>query len=195
VDEEGRYWLRVESEESCANADTTELQEIAYPTSFDSSEITACQERVELDAGNPGASHQWNTSDTTQTLTVRTDGRYTVKIANQFCTIRDTVQVKVDVEAACPYLWVPNSFSPNDDGLNDVFKPEAQKIRDYELTIYNRWGELVFQSAKLSEGWDGTFDGKQAQTGVYLYQIVYKLRNEEGTIRLKTKEGTVQLIR
>ena len=195
VDEEGQYWLRVESEESCSNADTTELQAIAYPESFDSSEITACQERVELDAGNPGASHQWNTGDTTQTLTVRTDGRYTVKIANQFCTIRDAVQVKVDVEAACPYLWVPNSFSPNGDGLNDVFKPQAQKIRDYELTVYNRWGERVFQSAKVSEGWDGTFEGKQAPKGVYMYQIVYKLRNEEGTIRLKTKEGTVQLIR
>jgi gliding motility-associated-like protein len=150
---------------------------------------------VELDAGNPGASHQWNTGDTTQTLTVRTDGRYMVKIANQFCTIRDTVQVKVDVEEACPYLWVPNSFSPNGDGLNDVFKPQAQKIRDYELTIYNRWGERVFQSAKVSEGWDGTFDSNQAPTGVYLYQMVYKLRNEEGTIRLKTKEGTVQLVR
>jgi gliding motility-associated-like protein len=99
------------------------------------------------------------------------------------------------VEAACPYIWVPNSFSPNGDGLNDVFKPQAQKIRDYELTVYNRWGERVFQSAKVSEGWDGTFEGKQAQPGVYLYQIVYKLRNEEGTIRLKTKEGTVQLIR
>jgi gliding motility-associated-like protein len=105
------------------------------------------------------------------------------------------VQVKVDVEEACPYLWVPNSFSPNDDGLNDVFKPKAQKVSDYRLTVYNRWGERVFQSAKVSEGWDGTFDGKQAPTGVYLYQIVYKLRNEEGTIRLKTKEGTVQLIR
>jgi gliding motility-associated-like protein len=195
VDEEGRYWLRVESEESCANADTTELKAIAYPESLDSSEITACQERVELDAGNSGASHQWNTGDTTQTLTVRSDGRYTVKIANQFCTIRDTVQVKVDVEEACPYLWVPNSFSPNGDGLNDVFKPKAQKVSDYQLTIYNRWGERVFQSAKVSEGWDGTIDGKRAAAGVYLYQMVYKLRNEEGTIRLNTKEGTVQLIR
>jgi hypothetical protein len=91
VDEEGQYWLRVESEESCANADTTELKEIAYPESFDSSQITACRERVKLVAGNPGTSYQWNTGDTSQTLTVRSDGRYTVKIANQFCTIRDTV--------------------------------------------------------------------------------------------------------
>jgi gliding motility-associated-like protein len=189
VDEEGQYWLRVESEESCANADTTELQEIAYPESFDSSEITACQERIELDAGNPGASHQWNTGDTTQTLTVQTDGRYTVKIANEFCTIRDTVQVKVDVEAACPYIWVPNSFSPNGDGLNDVFKPQTQKILDYELTIYNRWGERVFQSAKVSEGWDGTFNGQKAPSGTYMYQIVYRF------LRQKLKEGTIQVVR
>ena len=185
----------MESKESCANADTTELQAIAYPESFDSSEITACQERVELDAGNPGASHQWNTGDTTQTLTVRTDGRYTVKIANQFCSIWDTVQVKVDVEAACPYLWVPNSFSPNGDGLNDVFKPQDQKIRDYELNVYNRWGERVFQSAKVSEGWDGTFEGQKAPSGAYMYQIVYRFRNADGVIRQKLKEGTIQVVR
>jgi gliding motility-associated-like protein len=185
----------VESKESCANADTTELQAIAYPESFDSSEITACQDEVTLDAGNPGASHQWNTGDTTQTLTVRTDGRYTVKIANQFCSIQDTVQVKVDVEEACPYLWVPNSFSPNGDGLNDVFKPQDQKIRDYELTIYNRWGERVFQSAKVSEGWDGTFEGQKAPSGAYMYQIVYRFRNADGVIRQKLKEGTIQVVR
>jgi gliding motility-associated-like protein len=80
-------------------------------------------------------------------------------------------------------------------GLNDVFKPEAQKIREYELTIYNRWGERVFQSAKVSEGWDGTFDSQKAPSGTYMYQIVYRFRNADGVIRQKLKEGTIQVVR
>ena len=194
VDEEGQYWLRVESEESCANADTTELKAIANPESLDTGQLTVCRDAVELDAGNPGASHQWSTGDTTQTLTVRSEGRYKVKIANQFCTIRDTVQVKVDVEAACPYLWVPNSFSPNGDGLNDVFQPKAQKVSDYQLTIYNRWGEQVFQSGKVSKGWNGWYRGEKAPTGTYAYVITYRAVIE-GVKRVKTKSGTIRLIR
>jgi gliding motility-associated-like protein len=98
------------------------------------------------------------------------------------------------VEEACPYLWVPNSFSPNDDGLNDVFKPQAQKVSDYQLTIYNRWGEVVFQAGKVSKGWNGWYRGEKAPTGTYAYVITYRTVID-GVKRVKTKSGTMQLVR
>jgi gliding motility-associated-like protein len=89
---------------------------------------------------------------------------------------------------------VPNSFSPNDDGLNDVFKPQAQKVSDYQLTIYNRWGEVVFQAGKVSKGWNGWYRGEKAPTGTYAYVITYRTVID-GVKRVKTKSGTMQLVR
>jgi gliding motility-associated-like protein len=78
-----------------------------------------------------------------------------------------------------PQLWVPSAFSPNDDGHNDVFKPigillfnnTGDPIKDYSLDIYNRWGELIFQSFDMNTGWDGTFMGENCAQGDYLYKL------------------------
>jgi len=56
-------------------------------------------------------------------------------------------------------------------------------------------GQRIFHSKAMDKGWDGTIEGEKAPAGAYMYQIVYKLRNDEGIVRLKTKEGTVQLMR
>ncbi|MBA3901092.1 MAG: gliding motility-associated C-terminal domain-containing protein, partial [Bacteroidetes bacterium] len=68
-------------------------------------------------------------------------------------------------------FWVPNAFTPNGDGLNDVFLPELTGIREFEMRIYNRWGQQIFISNDHRKGWDGTINGKEAQTEVYTYKI------------------------
>ena len=76
-------------------------------------------------------------------------------------------------------VWVPNVFSPNKDGNNEVFIPSAilvynktgNPILDYHLEIYNRWGERIFESYDVQQGWDGTFMGKPSQEGHYLYKL------------------------
>jgi gliding motility-associated-like protein len=73
-------------------------------------------------------------------------------------------------------FYIPNSFSPNGDELNNTFKPiyYSETIpKDYRLSIYNRWGELIFESFNLSYGWDGTFKDKIVQTGTYFYRVDY----------------------
>lgn len=66
-------------------------------------------------------------------------------------------------------IFIPNAFSPNDDRLNDGFRPFCVYIRQYHLTIYNRWGQKVFESNNPYDAWDGTYEGEQSENGVYVY--------------------------
>lgn len=71
-------------------------------------------------------------------------------------------------------IYVPNAFTPNSDGLNDVFQPKGFGVVDYELFVFDRWGEKVFSTKKFEEGWDGTFQGrgnKGCEQGTYVWLI------------------------
>jgi gliding motility-associated-like protein len=72
-------------------------------------------------------------------------------------------------------IYVPNAFTPSNDGLNDVFRPKGFGIVKYELNIFDRWGERVFHTTTFEEGWDGTFQGRKGnliiEEGVYTWII------------------------
>jgi gliding motility-associated-like protein len=92
-----------------------------------------------------------------------------------------------------PYaLYAPNAFSPDSDGINDFFKISGQGILDFQIEIYNRWGQMVYKSDDLSKGWNGTFKGKNLPTGSYVYKIK-TIQNGNGEELVKT--GTVALVR
>ncbi|NND94939.1 MAG: T9SS type B sorting domain-containing protein [Flavobacteriales bacterium] len=101
---------------------------------------------------------------------------YTVTITdadiNGNCSKDDTVTVKV-FEYICgfPTTFVPNAFSPNGDNVNDVLLVRGTYIESLDLKIYDRWGELVFQTQEKDKGWDGTFRGKELEPAVYVYHI------------------------
>jgi len=89
-------------------------------------------------------------------------------------------------------VFVPTAFTPNGDGINDRLKIVATRVKDYHLFLYNRWGQLVFESKALENMWDGRFKGKEeSQTGVYSYIIF--ITAENGKHYRKT--GTVTLYR
>jgi len=88
-------------------------------------------------------------------------------------------------------LFVPNAFSPNNDGINDVFKPVGIHILNYHLQIFSRWGELIFESNDLENGWDGKIKGNYCPAGTYTYTITISGANGTG----KRYSGSVQLIR
>lgn len=91
-------------------------------------------------------------------------------------------------------LYIPNAFSPNGDGLNDVFQPKGMgfKMDSYELLIYDRWGNLIFKSNDVNKGWDGTLKGTAVQNDVYVYKI--KCITTSHSAR-KEKSGHVTLIK
>jgi gliding motility-associated-like protein len=105
---------------------------------------------------------------------------------NQKCPQKDTVRIKVISQD----VFVPNAFSPNGDGKNDMFKITARKlITLQEYRIYNRWGQEIFISNDINKGWDGTYKGVPQDGGIYFYtmKVSYvggKVQNLKGDITL-----------
>jgi gliding motility-associated-like protein len=146
-----------------------------------------------LDAGNTAQSYWWNTGDTTAQIAIDSIGQYLV-LATSFenCQSTDSVYIL----CAGKSFFIPNAFTPNGDGLNDVFGviPRLDYVNRFHISIYNRWGQLIFDTSDLNQGWDGTFKGKTCQAGVYVYRIVYQDFGM-GTQENKVMEGTVVLVR
>lgn len=111
------------------------------------------------------------TSQTTH-ATVDESTNFVVLISDGVCQKMDTVWVEA-FPFVCddPFVFVPNAFSPNGDGENDVLYVYGDMIQGILFRIYDRWGELVFETTSRSEGWDGTFRGKQLDPDVYDYYL------------------------
>ncbi|MBC7949778.1 MAG: gliding motility-associated C-terminal domain-containing protein [Chitinophagaceae bacterium] len=112
---------------------------------------------------------------------------YIVKTSIGNCEAADTVLVSVSWPDT---LYVPTAFTPNGDGRNDKFMATGS-ANDYSLKIFNRWGEQIFQSKSLQQGWDGTIQGKAQPSGVYVYWMQYKTM--AGGVR--KRKGSLVLIR
>jgi gliding motility-associated-like protein len=101
---------------------------------------------------------------------------YTVTITDVndlgFCQKSDSVLVRVfDSFCGSPNIFVPNAFTPNDDGENDILLVRGANITDLTFTVFNRWGEEVFKTEDQSRGWDGTYKGNPAEPAVFVYQL------------------------
>ena len=105
------------------------------------------------------------------------------------CTGKDTITL---IRNNCIPISIPNAFTPNKDGKNDIFKPTiSQDTKNYSMIIYNRYGQKIFESGSYSIGWDGTYKGKEQPAGTYVYRIVFT--NNFGY--LSENNGTVMLLR
>ncbi|MDO9187513.1 MAG: gliding motility-associated C-terminal domain-containing protein [Bacteroidia bacterium] len=85
------------------------------------------------------------------------------------CSGGDTVEISVT--QGSEVLYIPNSFSPNDNKLNDLFYAYGTSIKIFDLQIYDRWGELIFRTNDIKQGWDGKYKGKMVEGGVYVYAV------------------------
>lgn len=94
-------------------------------------------------------------------------------------------------------FYIPNAFSPNDDGINDSFDVfPAGEITTYQITIFDRWGGTVFQSSKIDEPWDGYIKGKLAPKGIYVYLIEYEFADYiNGGLQKGNRSGDVMIMR
>lgn len=90
-----------------------------------------------------------------------------------------------------PRVFIPNAFTPNKDAKNETFKAVVSAVASYQLQIFNRWGELLFATTDINQGWDGVYKGSEVAQGVYMYYIVYEdyLGKEYRT------KGTITLLR
>ncbi len=88
-------------------------------------------------------------------------------------------------------LFVPNTFTPNGDGKNDVLLPYSNYMQSVNLRVFNQWGQQVFNTTELNKGWDGTYKGTEQPVGVYIYVVSVVMQNGEKV----NKKGSVNLIR
>ncbi|MBK8485185.1 MAG: gliding motility-associated C-terminal domain-containing protein [Saprospiraceae bacterium] len=140
-----------------------------------------------------GDSYKWNTGETTSVIAVPKPGTYTVEIKYCMNTYTNTFIVK-DLS---DFLVFPNVFPPNSDiKENQIFKPfvkdSASTLTDYNLEIYNRWGQKVFTSNQVNLGWDGEFKGAPAPIDTYTYFATVKA-TDCGAV--KVYRGGVTLVR
>jgi len=135
----------------------------------------------------------WQNGARTPTFAVTQEGEYRVEVADEFgCLATDTVQLQ---ELCATQLYVPNAFSPNDDGENDEFRAYGRSIIAFRLTIFNRWGAPVFETDDPEQAWDGQWRGEPASEGVYVWQIQLEGYREDGSVYSEVRSGDVTLLR
>jgi gliding motility-associated-like protein len=134
-----------------------------------SNRIVCSGEQVILSAGTPNAQYLWSTGDTTASIAVNTAGVYTVQVRNGSCLSTDSVQI--DFSAAGTTYTPLNVFTPNGDGINDVFTFGTLPAYGYELEVFSRWGNSLYRSNNAAQGWDGSVNGAAAEDGVYYWRL------------------------
>jgi len=141
---------------------------------------------------NPGnfSSYKWQDNSMASTFTVTSTGNYSVFVTDIMgCTGSGSVKVTVD----CSEIFFPSAFTPNADGVNDGFGPlpvsSLSSLSSYKLTVYGRWGEVIFTTSDPFMKWNGTYKGKTLNTGVFTWIASYIQKNylpvfQKGTVSL-----------
>jgi gliding motility-associated-like protein len=133
----------------------------------------------------------WNTGDESQYLIVWDTGVYWVEVLKDGCSASDSVTV-YNIPANVQF---PTAFSPNGDGVNDLFLPRVTGVISmYRIEIYNRYGQQVWRNSDVNEGWNGEFDGRKCPSENYVWIVKYNIVKGE-TLKTVEKSGNVILIR
>lgn len=134
-------------------------------------------------------SYLWQDGTTTPTYTVTQPGLYYLTATNPCGSKSDSILV---TKGICK-LYIPNAFTPNGDGKNDFFKASfGENITEYSLQIFNRYGEMVFESKDKSKGWNGTYKGSRQPSDSFIWLIKYKTAIDNISNQLT---GSVLLLR
>ncbi len=178
--------LTATSDKGCINDSTVPSMITAYPITkadfvLTPNEIDENNNRVYFFNRSKGEnSWLWDFNDGATSNERNVDhkfllpGDYFVKLTvNNSYNCSDTISKKVHEKPVYSY-HVPNAFTPNGDGVNDKFYVYAYNIVEFRLLIFNRYGEQIFESKDLSEGWDGSVNGNMVQTETYIYKLLLK---------------------
>ena len=136
-----------------------------------------------------------NETNLSHTFSDQKGQNYTVTLialssGNCIDTVRNTIRIETEL-----IFYIPNAFTPDNDSYNETFQPvftSGYDPTDFQMLIYNRWGELVFESHNAAIGWDGTYSGKVVKEGPYLWKIEFK---ETMSDKRHYEEGHINLIR
>ncbi|THU40431.1 T9SS type B sorting domain-containing protein [Niastella caeni] len=146
---------------------------------------------VSLDGGNNWTTPSSGSTGLTHTVAGLQPLQIVTIIVKALSGCTDSRSLPVSQQVLPDGIFIPNSFTPNGDGLNDVLRVYGYKIKEMKLVVFNQWGEKLFESADQSRGWDGSYKGKIQPSGVYMY--VCRMILTDGTTM--DKKGAINLIR
>lgn len=189
----GLYAVRVWDENNCSGNDTMFVSSVLpLPTNFLNARDSICQyEKLQLKPSTTFKNYLWSTGSTQQVISVEKSGLYVLRVTdNNNCIGQDSIVVVM--KSCMEGLYVPNAFTPNKDGLNDIFKPLLfGNIQAFKFEIYNRFGHLVFSSDDYTRGWDGSYKGLEQPTGNYIWKCSYSMNGG----KLQIQKGSFILVR
>ena len=149
-----------------------------------------------LDAHNPGCTFLWSTGETSQAIRGTEYQTYFVTITTSLdCSVEESIAL---MEYCPSAIFLPNSFTPDGNGANDVFYPVGNNIASVHLLIFDRWGELVFDGKDGNAAWDGTVNGQPAKEDVYVWKLTYSYFEDVGHTSIGTpaeRVGHVTVLR
>lgn len=189
----GSFWARLD-DQGCVWGDTINVGIGLVPRVSLPGDTLLCKGGVlMLDATWPNSQYYWNTGETTPTVFTSRAGYYSVTVSNPCGTATDDVNVLYQGEF-CD-LFIPDAFTPNNDGKNDLFQISGRNIVPVLFQIYDRWGAKVFDSQTSGiYGWNGKVSDADCMDGVYQYIFQYEV--PAGTrVRRSTIKGSVLLYR
>ena len=192
----GIYYHTLSSLLGCDSVIKTELSIKQLPVSGIGDDILIPHgNSVQLNASG-GISYIWSPPDfltdpniADPVATPMYDILYFVTITDTLgCISTDSINIIIGENE----IWFPNAFSPDGDNVNDVFRPRAFNLGNYTMFVFNKWGQLLFETDIPGEGWDGNFRGKRCPDDVYVYTARFSFADSAGP---KTIRGNVTLIR
>jgi gliding motility-associated-like protein len=194
VSQPGQYWVHV-SNSGCVHSDTILVEYTKPPVVNLGRDTSLCEGNFLLlnATVNIPATWQWQDGAVDPMYKVVKTGKYRVNITTACEVISDSVLVKFE-DCNCQ-VKVPNAFTPDGNGRNDHFKPAMEpdcRFIEYRLTIFNRWGERVFDSNNPAIGWNGLYKSQKADVGGYAYILLYKTPAGAAT---EKRTGMVMLLR
>jgi gliding motility-associated-like protein len=196
----GKYTVTITIEDGCTIEKSMELTLLPTRAEWSSRDTAFCEtnKNIVLRAVKETKETKitWSTGSNLPAININQAGLFWVKLLNRCVTRTDSINVQL-VDCTLN-AFVPNAFSPNDDGINDVFRPffkaNALNITQYQMQIYNRWGDLLFTSDDINKGWDGKMNGKLLPPDTYVWLIRYKAEGA-AKVEQKTLSGDVNLLR
>ena len=190
ITETGEYWAKAEN--SCGIFTDTIFIQFDEPLEFEVVDTTVCRDDTAVFYINEPEFEWFDGSQERERKFVEA-GDYPIKISNE-CGTFDKIYRVIVSHCDCPF-YVPNAFTPNGDSKNETFEiGHSCDLTEFKMTVFNRWGEKVFESSDDQKSWDGTCRGEKCPNGIYTYRIHYEWPVYE-ILRRKTEKGMLTLMR
>lgn len=184
---DGYRWVKVELNH-CYSTDSIYIDYTPNPVVNLGPDTSICSGvSLTLDAGIDNVSYLWNTHESGRTIVINQPDTYWLQIDQNGCKAIDSINILRSMDHCNCNVFVPNAFSPNGDLLNDEFKLlNTTNIDLKSFKIYNRWGELIYQSENpLDYSWNGSFKGDQCEMGTYFYIAIFTCNTDKKETMLK----------